>query len=54
VLITFAYVLMQMLRRLGLDGTSMAKAQCDTMRLKLFMIGAHIRLRAAEKINCPE
>jgi hypothetical protein len=41
---SFAYVLMQTLRRLGLDGTSMAKAQCDTIRLKLFKIGAHIRL----------
>jgi hypothetical protein len=41
---SFAYVLMQTLRRLGLHGTSMAKAQCDTIRLKLFKIGAHIRL----------
>ena len=41
---SFAYVLMQTLRRLGLKGTSMAKAQCDTIRLKLFKIGASIRL----------
>jgi hypothetical protein len=41
---SFAYVLMQTLRRLGLEGTSMAKAQCGTIRLKLFKIGAHIRL----------
>ena len=41
---SFAYVLMQTLRRLGLKDTSMAKAQCDTIRLKLFKIGAHIRL----------
>jgi hypothetical protein len=41
---SFAYVLMQTLRRLGLEGTSMAKAQCDTIRLKLFKIGAHIRV----------
>lgn len=41
---SFAYVLMQTLRRLGLSGTSMARAQCDTLRLKLFKIGAHIRL----------
>jgi hypothetical protein len=41
---SFAYVLIQSLRRLGLNGTSMAKAQCDTIRLKLFKIGAHIRL----------
>jgi hypothetical protein len=41
---SFAYVLMQTLRRLGLEGTSMARAQCDTIRLKLFKIGAHIQL----------
>jgi len=41
---SFAYVLIQTLRRLGLNGTSMARAQCDTIRLKLFKIGAHIRL----------
>ncbi len=41
---SFAYVLMQTLRRLGLNGTSMARAQCDTIRLKLFKIGAHIQL----------
>ena len=41
---SFAYVLMQTLRRLGLEGTSMAKAQCDTIRLKLFKIGAQIRI----------
>jgi len=41
---TFAYVLIQTLRRLGLEGTSMAKAQCGTIRLKLFKIGAHIRV----------
>lgn len=39
---SFAYVLMQTLRRLGLEGTSMVKTQCDTIRLKLFKIGAHI------------
>jgi len=41
---SFAYVLMQTLRRLGLNGTSMARAQCDTIRLKLFKIGAQIRI----------
>jgi hypothetical protein len=41
---SFAYVLIQTLRRLGLAGTAMAKAQCDTIRLRLFKIGAHIRL----------
>ena len=32
------------LRRLGLEGTELAKAQCDTIRLKLFKIGAQIRV----------
>ena len=41
---SFAYVLMQTLRRLGLTGTAMAKAQCATIRLKLFKIGAQIRI----------
>ena len=39
-----AYVLIQTLRQLGLAGTEMAKAQCDTIRLKLFKIGAKIRI----------
>jgi hypothetical protein len=38
-----AYVLLQMLRHLGLQGTELAKAQCATMRLKLLKIGALIR-----------
>ncbi len=41
---SFAYVLMVALRRLGLAGTELAKAQCDTIRLKLFKIGAQIRI----------
>jgi hypothetical protein len=41
---SFAYVLMQTLRRLGLQGTSLAKAQCSTIRLKLFKLGAQIRI----------
>jgi hypothetical protein len=39
-----AYLLMQALRRLGLQGTEMAKAQCTTLRLKLWKIGALIRM----------
>lgn len=39
---TFAYQLMQGLRRLGLQGTEMAQAQCQTIRLKLLKIGAQI------------
>jgi hypothetical protein len=35
---------MQALRRLGLAGTEMAKAQCNTIRLKLFKIGARIKI----------
>jgi hypothetical protein len=41
---SFAYVLVHALRRLGLQGTELAKAQCDTIRLKLFKIGAQIRV----------
>jgi len=39
-----AYVLLQMLRHLGLQGTELAKAQCATIRLKLLKIGALIRI----------
>jgi len=39
-----AYVLLQMLRRWGLAGTELAKAQCSTIRLKLLKIGALIRI----------
>jgi hypothetical protein len=39
-----AYVLLQMLRRLGLEGTELAKAQCSTIRLKVLKIGALIRI----------
>jgi hypothetical protein len=41
---SFAYILMQTLRRLGLQGTELAQAQCDTIRLKLFKIGAQIQV----------
>ena len=41
-----AYLLMQALRRLGLQGTEWAQAQCLTLRLKLLKIGALIRLTA--------
>jgi hypothetical protein len=39
-----AYALMQALRRLGLQGSDWAKAQCTTLRLKLLKIGALIRI----------
>jgi len=41
---SMAYVLLQMLRRLGLEGTELAKAQCATIRLKVLKIGALIRI----------
>ncbi|HEY7616403.1 MAG TPA: IS1380 family transposase, partial [Terriglobales bacterium] len=43
---SIAYCLLQALRRLGLRGTEMAKAQCQTIRLKLLKIGAQIRVTA--------
>ncbi len=39
-----AYMLMHALRRLGLKDTYLARAQCQTIRLKLLKIGAQIRL----------
>ena len=39
-----AYVLVQTLRRVGLKGTKLAKAQCHTIRLKLLKIGAIVRI----------
>jgi hypothetical protein len=51
---SFAYVLLQTLRRVGLRGTEFARAQCGTIRLKLLKIGAlvsvsvrRVRLRMA-------
>lgn len=41
---SIAYTLMHALRRIGLRATEMAKAQCDTIRLKLLKIGAQIRV----------
>ncbi len=41
---SIAYVRLQMLRRLGLEGTELAKAQCSTIRLKVLKIGALIRI----------
>ena len=39
-----AYLLLAALRRLGLAGTALAKAQCTTIRLTLLKIGARIRV----------
>jgi len=41
---SMAYVLLESLRRLGLSGTEMAKAQCQTIRLKLLKLGALVRV----------
>jgi hypothetical protein len=41
---SFAYVLMHGLRRMGLQGTQHARAQCTTIRLKLLKIGARIKI----------
>ena len=39
-----AYVLMHGLRRLGLKGTELERAQATTIRLRLLKIGAQVRL----------
>jgi hypothetical protein len=39
-----AYVLVQAMRRLGLAGTRLARAQCGSIRLWLFKIGALVRV----------
>jgi len=41
---SIAYVLLQMLRRMGLAGTELAQAQCSTIRLKVLKIAALIRI----------
>jgi hypothetical protein len=41
---SIAYLLMHALRRLGLRGTEMATAQCNTIRLKLLKVGAQIKV----------
>jgi len=41
---SLAHVLMNELRTQGLQGTELAQAQCHTIRLKLFKIGARVRI----------
>jgi len=41
-----AYTLVEALRRLALKGTEWAEAQVDTIRLKLFKIGALVHISA--------
>lgn len=49
-LASLAYVLMEAMRRLGLQGTELARAQVGTIRLKLFKIGAVI-LRNTRRVR---
>ena len=39
-----AYTLLEALRRIGLKGTALAQATCQTIRLKLLKIGAQIQV----------
>jgi hypothetical protein len=39
-----AYLLLVELRRLGLQGTEMARARCDTLRLKFLKVAARIKI----------
>lgn len=41
---SIAYALLEALRRLGLAGTELAEAQCQTIRLKLLKVGALVRV----------
>ena len=41
---SFAYVLLHGLRRLALKGSTLAHAQCTTIRLKLLKIGARLKI----------
>jgi hypothetical protein len=55
---SLAYVLMQGIRRIALAGTELARAQCTTIRLKLFKIGGTIirsvrRIRVLLASQCP-
>lgn len=58
-LASLAYVLMAAIRRLGLQGTEYARAQCVTIRLKLLKIGAVVtrntrRIRLYLSSACPD
>ena len=41
---SFAYVLLNALRRLGAAGTALARAQCGTLRLKLLKVAVRLRI----------
>jgi hypothetical protein len=49
-LASFAYVLLEALRRIGLRHTQFATATCGTIRLKLLKIGAQAR-RSVRRIK---
>jgi hypothetical protein len=55
---SFAYVLIEALRRIGLRFTQFANATCATIRLKLLKIGAQVRrsvrrIKVAMASACP-
>jgi len=41
---SFAYAIVNAMRRVALKGTRMAKATCGSIRLKLFKIGAKVKI----------
>ena len=43
---SLAYTMVHLVRHLALKGTRLARAQCHTLRLKLFKIGARVRVTA--------
>ena len=45
-----AYTLLDALRRIGLAGTKLSVAQCDTLRLKLIKVAARVRVTARRVI----
>jgi hypothetical protein len=56
---SMAYVLMCAVRRIGLEGTKLARATCGTIRLKLLKIGALVtvsvrRVKFAFATACPD
>ena len=48
---SLAYILINHLRKAGLQGTIYEKAYCNTIRLKLFKIGAVI-IKNTRRIRC--
>ncbi|MDA0236418.1 MAG: IS1380 family transposase [Proteobacteria bacterium] len=41
---SFAYVMLEALRRIGLAGTELADATCESLRLRLLKIGARVKI----------